>query len=76
MTGPPRHLSYATEVPLIPTRALHLVALFCGIVPMTVGMLLLLGFWLTRWNAFAVVGFATLLAGSLCFLIGLTCLAI
>ena len=57
-------------MPARPETPLYL-ALFCGLVPMAVGTLALLGWWATGYMGFQLLGVFTIFAGVLLFLVGI-----
>lgn len=77
MTNAPLHpLDYADVRIVSPSKVLVAVAMICGIAPLAVGVMTLLLFVATRSMAFAAVGLFTLLAGCVCFVVGILCLVI
>lgn len=57
-------------MPARPETPLYL-ALFCGLAPMAVGTLALLGWWATGYMGFQLLGLFTVFVGFLLFLVGI-----
>src|SRR5688500_3027997 len=69
------YVSPADSAP-VPNRDLLTAATVCGVVPLCVGILVLLGFLITRQRDFAALGVLTILGGLLLFAAGAICLVI
>jgi|GEM_PF-3455731 len=66
----PPPLTYSTVKERHAPIALYYLAMICGIVPLVSGMICLLGYWLTQWEQFAIVGLFDLVLGGGTVLIG------
>ena len=67
-------LSYDTPLQPKPTRALYMIALACGLLPLGVGTIML--FLLIRSPILAAFGFLTILGGTCLAVVGFACAAV